>query len=514
MNTIRGLSPLHIAAARGHVAVVSALLRGGVDPNLKDSCLGWAPLSHAIWHRHIPVVKILIACGALISVFDRGIPPWVNRVMRGLTSLIGCDSKAGYRVCPGKNDSASSPDCGNIDILPGTEPSSAAWKRTRKKKDSSGEDQEDGPNKRRRLDPKKGSDIKKTNLRLACPFYKIDPAKHCMNRTCTDPRGYSGCNRIKEHMAQKHVLPIHCPRCRCEFKNDTELKAHYTAITGCDARLDARDYSLGYDAEQEKKLKRLSLRQFQSQEDFWREIFRTCFPEVEELNIPSPFADQRVETFEQYDEYANRKRVQNGQLRGEIERVLVNSSLSRPDQITEILNIVNTQQPSIREQYLQRQGSRESLHFASLSLAAGQLRAQPDESNPINCDMPTPTAMATSWEQMPITEMLGPDNFSTRAHQFPPDGQMTDSGFDSTSRRPSTTTAYEQYNPGIGELRPQNLAHEYNTFGAPYLGHQSQVPDYPEQINPPSLASSELAELSNLFHDEHVNSSADYLDQE
>ena len=92
----------------------------------------------------------------------------------------------------------------------------------------------------------------------------------------------------REHLNRKHALPIQCPRCRHEFKDDAELKAHHTAIIACDARLDVRDYSLGYDAEQEKKLRGLNLRRFQSQEDFWREIYRTCFPEVEEPNIPSP----------------------------------------------------------------------------------------------------------------------------------------------------------------------------------------------------------------------------------
>ena len=223
--------------------------------------------------------------------------------------------------------------------------------------------------------------------------------------------------------------------------------------------------------------------------------------------------NQEGQAFEQYDEYTSRERVQNEQLRSEIERVLVDSSLSRPDQITEILNIVSTQQPSIREQYLQNQGSREPLHSAPLGRATEREAPRPEGGNPVNRNMPTSTSTSTSWEQPLLTEMFGSVFFSTENHPFPYDRQMTDSGFDSTSRHTSTTTAHEQHNLGIGEHQRRNSAHGYDASDISYVGHQPQVPDYPEQINPSFWTNPESAELDTLLNDEHINSELDHLEQ-
>ena len=221
--------------------------------------------------------------------------------------------------------------------------------------------------------------------------------------------------------------------------------------------------------------------------------------------------NQEGQAFEQYDEYTSRERVQNEQLRSEIERVLVDSSLSRPDQITEILNIVSTQQPSIREQYLQSQGPREPLHPVPLGRAAEPEAPRPEGGSPVNCNMPTSTS--TSWEQSPLMEIFGPGFFSTETHPFPYDRQMTDSGFDSTSRHTSTTAAHEQHNLGIGEHQRQNSVHGYDASDISYVRHQPQVPDYPEQINPSFWANPEPAELDTLLNDEHINSTLDQLEQ-
>ena len=217
--------------------------------------------------------------------------------------------------------------------------------------------------------------------------------------------------------------------------------------------------------------------------------------------------DQEDQTFEQYDEYTSRERAQNEQLRSEIERVLVDNSLSRPDQITEILNIVSTRQPSIREQYLQSQGPREPLHPAPLGRAAEPEAPRPEGGSPINYNMPT------SREQPPSMEMFEPGFFSTETNPFPYDRQVTDSGFDSTSRHTPTTAVHEQHNPGIGEHQRRNSAHGYDASDIPYVGRQPLVPDYPEQINPPFWTNPEPAELDTLFNDEHINSALDHLEQ-
>ncbi|TGO67334.1 hypothetical protein BOTNAR_0044g00150 [Botryotinia narcissicola] len=64
------LSPLHIAARRGHEPIVRTLISHNIDCNEKDSDMRTA-LIHASIDGHEPVVSLLLAHGARISDVDR-----------------------------------------------------------------------------------------------------------------------------------------------------------------------------------------------------------------------------------------------------------------------------------------------------------------------------------------------------------------------------------------------------------------------------------------------------------
>ncbi|KAG4032639.1 hypothetical protein MFRU_006g01090 [Monilinia fructicola] len=64
------LNPLHIAARRGHEAIIRTLISHNIDCNETDSDSRTA-LIHASIHGHEPVVCLLLAHGARISAVDR-----------------------------------------------------------------------------------------------------------------------------------------------------------------------------------------------------------------------------------------------------------------------------------------------------------------------------------------------------------------------------------------------------------------------------------------------------------
>jgi len=92
---------------------------------------------------------------------------------------------------------------------------------------------------------------------------------------------------IREHLYRRHALPIHCARCCLIFKSEAELREHYRSLNTCDTRDD--EPPEGFDNEQEKKLRcRKRSTHTQTEEEKWKEMYRTLFPNDDEATFPSP----------------------------------------------------------------------------------------------------------------------------------------------------------------------------------------------------------------------------------
>ena len=63
-ESFRGWTALAHAAANGQAQAISALLRGGADPNLKDD-LGQTALMRAVSGLHEQAIQILIVSGCV-----------------------------------------------------------------------------------------------------------------------------------------------------------------------------------------------------------------------------------------------------------------------------------------------------------------------------------------------------------------------------------------------------------------------------------------------------------------
>lgn len=64
VRTAKDLTPLHVAASRGHAPVVRLLLARGADINGPSSGDAWTPLEWASYRGHIEAVRALLELGA------------------------------------------------------------------------------------------------------------------------------------------------------------------------------------------------------------------------------------------------------------------------------------------------------------------------------------------------------------------------------------------------------------------------------------------------------------------
>jgi len=66
-TTSGGRGALISACAAGNAQVVRILLERGIDPNTKESLLGWSVLKRAAYAGHLDVVRALVSAGAEID---------------------------------------------------------------------------------------------------------------------------------------------------------------------------------------------------------------------------------------------------------------------------------------------------------------------------------------------------------------------------------------------------------------------------------------------------------------
>lgn len=139
--------------------------------------------------------------------------------------------------------------------------------------------------------PKKAKSEETEVRRLACPFFKRNPHKYKDQSKCVGP-GWMTVHRLKEHLYRRHMLPIHCYRCREVFASDRLLQLHSRSQVRCALRDDTAQGGgqelEGIDASQERQL-RSRRRTDKTEEEKWRDVFRICFPADAPDSVPTPW---------------------------------------------------------------------------------------------------------------------------------------------------------------------------------------------------------------------------------
>ena len=78
-----GITPLHMAAASGHASAIEALTAAGASPSARDITYGKTPLHEATGRGHTKAIRALVAAGASL---EAGVQP-LHGGHRGLTPL-------------------------------------------------------------------------------------------------------------------------------------------------------------------------------------------------------------------------------------------------------------------------------------------------------------------------------------------------------------------------------------------------------------------------------------------
>ncbi|KAI1085070.1 hypothetical protein F5B20DRAFT_520893 [Whalleya microplaca] len=128
--------------------------------------------------------------------------------------------------------------------------------------------------------------------KLACPYFKYNPAKYKEWRICPGP-GWRDVHRVKEHLYRRHRQPRHrCGRCWQPFDDEQDYVSHQRTTEPCS--LKEKEPIEGFDASQEKKLKsrkKVGKDNDTSEVAKWQAVFSILFPHVPKEDIPTPFYD-------------------------------------------------------------------------------------------------------------------------------------------------------------------------------------------------------------------------------
>ena len=167
--------------------------------------------------------------------------------------------------------------------------------------DSSDEEDSGNPSKKSKSSPSPD------HVRLlACPYFKLDPARYSEANTLE--KNYRGCSsvylrdiaRVKQHLYRVHQQPRNlCPRCSALLPNAQELDAHFRSRVACEASAPA--FPERFSERQCRELKRRWPRD--NVTESWMRIWRILFPEVQ---CPrSPYLEDVIEPATDVEEVTN-----------------------------------------------------------------------------------------------------------------------------------------------------------------------------------------------------------------
>ncbi|CAD6444602.1 f8c9ece0-bf87-47e0-874a-78644042707a [Sclerotinia trifoliorum] len=148
--------------------------------------------------------------------------------------------------------------------------------------------------------------------KFACPYRKHDAKKYCIQnwRSCA-LTPLDSVARVKGHLYRHHRI-FQCQRCKRLFSDQQEVNDHLKQAEACELSKDVQDDGITNEIMEKLRSKKKTHRS-QSEEDRWKEMYRTIFSTDV---IPDPYFEEVQEDFMQslnaqqltdYEEYCRQE---------------------------------------------------------------------------------------------------------------------------------------------------------------------------------------------------------------
>ncbi|KAJ4005947.1 hypothetical protein NW752_001193 [Fusarium irregulare] len=121
---------------------------------------------------------------------------------------------------------------------------------------------------------------------FACPYAKRDPEgrRHCSKKA------WKSIHRLRQHIYRCHTLPIKCPSCAIDFDSSPTFRDHIQAADDGD-HCEAEEPIRGLENLLEKLKPKKDTSDEVSDEEMWRVLYSTLFPNDPKNTIPSPYVE-------------------------------------------------------------------------------------------------------------------------------------------------------------------------------------------------------------------------------
>ncbi|KAH7095387.1 chitin synthase-domain-containing protein [Paraphoma chrysanthemicola] len=131
---------------------------------------------------------------------------------------------------------------------------------------------------------------------FACPYVKHDPLEYSEVPSCYKS-GWKSISGVRQHVYRCHILPIKCPGCAQEFESSRLFARHLHTEAHCDRSLDEIDEPVKGLETLLQKIKTPKVTPGDpSEEDMWKVIYTSLFPDDPKNEIPSPYFDKEQGT--------------------------------------------------------------------------------------------------------------------------------------------------------------------------------------------------------------------------